>query len=251
MKYLIESIIFVLVLTFSSIIFLLAPLFDNMESAIKIIKYIYLIFWVGLIFFFKNRWGLNFQDYITKESFRSISVVFVVTIIGFIVTYPIAFPNRFFNYILNGQIYFFTTQLPSQVSIKSILYYIPLYIIGPIIEEFTYRGLIQQKLYKTFNPLKSILIASFLFALMHIPIERFINSFLMGLFFGFIFHKYRSLTISIFVHLSFNLFATFTIPMGYTISSWLLLPVALYFGICAVFYVVVKNNIRYLKQPFY
>ena len=251
MKSLIELAVFVLLLISGSFIFFVTPLFDNMESAIKIIEYVYLIFWVGCIIFFKNRWKLNFSDYLIKESVTNLTEVFIIIIMIFAVLYPVAFPNRFIKYILNGLIYFFSIQFPSLNIIKGSLYFITLDIFRSIIEEFTYRGLIQQKLYKSFSPLKSILITSFLFASMHLPIERFINSLLMGLFYGFIFHKYRSLTLSIFAHLSFNLFVTFTIPMGYTISSWLLLPIALYFGLFAIFYVIIRNNFHYFKIPFY
>ena len=250
MRNLIEATIFMLLLNFSSFIFLLIPLFNYSVLSIDIIRYVNVVLMIGWMLYFKNRWKLNLGNYITKESIETLLIIFAITAILFIATYPIAFPNRFVKYILNNEIYFFTTQFSFQeISIKTALYYFPLHIIGPIIEELIFRGLIQQKLYESYNPLKSILLTSVLFTLLHFPPERFFNIFLTGIFFGFIFHRFKSLSLSIFAHLSFNLFVSLTIHKGYEIDR-VLLPLVVYYGLCSVLYIFIKNNLKYLKKSF-
>jgi membrane protease YdiL (CAAX protease family) len=76
---------------------------------------------------------------------------------------------------------------------------------APILEELIFRGIILDGLLNKYSPLKSILISSFLFGLVHLNPWQFITGFIIGIFSGWIFYKTRSLSLAIIIHASANL----------------------------------------------
>ena len=78
-------------------------------------------------------------------------------------------------------------------------------IVGPIHEELLYRGVIQRLLGRTYSPRTSILYASFLFALMHIHPGLILSSFFLGLFLGYVYHKWNNLWYAIILHMLINI----------------------------------------------
>ena len=77
----------------------------------------------------------------------------------------------------------------------------------PIVEEFIYRGVIQNCLTLKLKPIKdgavfSVIISSTLFGLSHYPFEatNFPYTFVLGLLCGWVYHKSQNLWIPIFVH---------------------------------------------------
>lgn len=83
-------------------------------------------------------------------------------------------------------------------------------LIPGISEEFFFRGVIQSSLQTSFNSKTSLLITSFIFALLHFNPWYFIFYFLLGLFFGISFNKGKSLIFPILCHVVNN-----TIAIGY------------------------------------
>lgn len=78
-------------------------------------------------------------------------------------------------------------------------------IAAPILEELIFRGIILDGLLNKYSPLKSILISSFLFGLVHLNPWQFITGFIIGIFAGWIYYKTRSLSLAIIIHASANL----------------------------------------------
>lgn len=78
-------------------------------------------------------------------------------------------------------------------------------IIGPIHEELFYRGIIQRYLGKKYSARTSIIYASTIFAIIHIHPGLIFSSFFLGLFIGYIYHKWDNLWYSIFLHMLINL----------------------------------------------
>ncbi len=77
-------------------------------------------------------------------------------------------------------------------------------IIGPICEEFTFRGIIFHGLKKSGRVLASIIVSSFFFGLMHMNLNQFSYAFVLGIAFAFLTEATKSLIPPILVHLYIN-----------------------------------------------
>lgn len=83
-------------------------------------------------------------------------------------------------------------------------------ILGPILEELCFRGVTYGLLEKSgLKPGVSIAISAALFGAMHIILVQVIYAALLGLFLGFLRYKYRSIKITVFAHILFNLMGTY------------------------------------------
>ncbi len=78
-------------------------------------------------------------------------------------------------------------------------------IVGPIHEELLYRGVIQRFLRTKYSGRVSILISSIIFGLAHIHPGLILSSFVLGLFLGYIYHKWDNLWYAIILHMLINL----------------------------------------------
>jgi membrane protease YdiL (CAAX protease family) len=79
----------------------------------------------------------------------------------------------------------------------------------PFVEEVLYRGIIARKFFKTYSPKKSILMSAALFGIMHINPWQMINSFFGGIFYGWVYWRYRSIWLCMFMHAYHNIHARF------------------------------------------
>jgi uncharacterized protein len=89
-----------------------------------------------------------------------------------------------------------------QIGIFSLLQSI---IAAPILEELIFRGVILDGLLKKYSPVKSILISSLIFGLVHLDPSQFVVGLIMGIFTGWIYYKTRILTLAILIHSVYNL----------------------------------------------
>lgn len=78
-------------------------------------------------------------------------------------------------------------------------------IAAPILEELIFRGIILDGLLKKYSPIKSILISSLLFGLVHLNPWQFVSGLIIGIFSGWVYYRTRSLSFSIIIHASANL----------------------------------------------
>lgn len=76
---------------------------------------------------------------------------------------------------------------------------------APILEELIFRGIILDGLLKKYTPLKSILVSSLLFGLVHLNPWQFVTGVIIGFFSGWVYYNTRSLLPSIIIHASANL----------------------------------------------
>ncbi|WP_423231155.1 lysostaphin resistance A-like protein [Clostridium grantii] len=91
-------------------------------------------------------------------------------------------------------------------------YFLAAVILGPVVEEFLFRGLILRGFFKHYSYKKAIFISSLLFAIYHMNPWQFLSSFCAGIFFGWCFYKTNSLLICILAHSFFN-FISFIYPL--------------------------------------
>ena len=85
--------------------------------------------------------------------------------------------------------------------------FIAIVIAAPILEELIFRGIILNGLLQKYSPVKSIMISSVLFGLVHLNPWQFVSALIIGLFSGWVYYKTRKLTLPILIHLMNNLFA--------------------------------------------
>ena len=77
-------------------------------------------------------------------------------------------------------------------------------IIGPILEEVLFRGIILDGFLKRYKPIKAIFWSAFLFGLFHLNPWQFIPGFFIGLLLAWIYLKTRSLIPVILIHVVNN-----------------------------------------------
>ena len=83
-------------------------------------------------------------------------------------------------------------------------------ILGPILEEFCFRGVTYGLLEKAgAKPGIAILVSSLLFGAIHLILIQVLYAAFLGLFLGFLRYKYRSIKITIVIHILFNLMGTY------------------------------------------
>ena len=89
----------------------------------------------------------------------------------------------------------------------AILLFLHMVVIAPVFEELICRGIILDGFLKHYSPLKSILVSSLIFGLLHLNLPQIISGFLGGLFLGWIYYKTRSVSLPIILHATINLIA--------------------------------------------
>lgn len=85
------------------------------------------------------------------------------------------------------------------------LSFILMVIVAPITEEILFRGVVLDCLLFRYSPIVSIVISSVIFGLAHLNPWQFIDAFIIGLLSGFLYYKYKNLTINVVLHSSVNL----------------------------------------------
>lgn len=97
--------------------------------------------------------------------------------------------------------------LLEHASRNGVFSFIAIVIAAPILEELIFRGIVLNGLLQKYSPLKSILISSVLFGVVHLNPWQFVSAFVIGVFSGWVYYKTRKITLSIMIHLTNNLFA--------------------------------------------
>jgi uncharacterized protein len=98
---------------------------------------------------------------------------------------------------------------------------------APVLEEILFRGIILDGYLKNYNPVNGILISSLLFGLIHGNLAQGIGAFLLGLLFGWIYWKTKSIAACIFLHAINNLLAFVSVvysteeDMDRTMRMWI------------------------------
>lgn len=82
--------------------------------------------------------------------------------------------------------------------------FITIVIAAPILEELIFRGIILNGLLKSYSPLKSIIISSLLFGLVHLNPWQFIGTFILGILSGWVYFKTKKITLPIIIHMTNN-----------------------------------------------
>lgn len=98
------------------------------------------------------------------------------------------------------------TVVESSLGVTFLLYFYAC-LLGPVLEEILYRGIILQGL-KTYNRRMAVLVSALIFGLMHQNYQQFILGFLLGLLLGTLTINSGSLIPSTVIHIIVNTFAS-------------------------------------------
>ena len=85
--------------------------------------------------------------------------------------------------------------------------FIAIVIAAPIIEELIFRGIILNGLLQRYSPIKSIILSSILFGIVHLNPWQFVGALIIGMFSGWVYYRTKKLSLSILIHLVNNLVA--------------------------------------------
>jgi membrane protease YdiL (CAAX protease family) len=150
--------------------------------------------------------GLNYAElfHSTQTSIKA-----VVALLGL----PILFVSCGGAVLLTGLVgliaYFFPIAEQQQFVFEQMLgggvaSFIAICLIAPFVEEMLFRGIFLRSFLVLYSPTRSVIYASLLFALAHRNIYQGAVALLIGLFFGWLYVKTRSLWPSIMGHASYN-----------------------------------------------
>lgn len=158
--------------------------------------YIFLVLAVGLIFIplLKKNYYNN-DDKIGKKD------IFLSIILG--VTLSIIY--NFIVYNLN-EIYSFTNLYSGNTNI--IIAIISTGIIGPIIEEYMIRGIMYNELKQKYSTMKSIIITTIIFSLLHFNLVQIIYALILGFILIYMYEKTNNIKIPIILHMTSNIVTT-------------------------------------------
>lgn len=82
-------------------------------------------------------------------------------------------------------------------------------ILGPILEEYMFRGVMYHDLKKQYSNMKSILICTSIFALLHFTFVQIIYAFTFGLLLIYIYERYQNIKWPILLHILSNITTLF------------------------------------------
>lgn len=90
---------------------------------------------------------------------------------------------------------------------KGVFSFLAIVIAAPIIEELIFRGIILNGLLQKYSQVKSIILSSVLFGIVHLNPWQFVSATIIGIFSGWVYYRTKKLSLSILIHLVNNLIA--------------------------------------------
>jgi membrane protease YdiL (CAAX protease family) len=165
---------------------------------------IYYVLTMGITFVIIHRKRINRQETSNYDfGIGSIKIVLLLCFATAAILIGIKFP--------------IISQIPIPEYIQKILFdrgsetgvysFITIVIAAPILEELIFRGIILNGLLKSYSPLKSIIISSLLFGLVHLNPWQFIGASIGGILSGWVYFKTKKITLPIIIHMTNNLLA--------------------------------------------
>lgn len=187
---------------------------EDADALMTAIPQVYSVWAVSLGLFLSAAvmlWHLIYWGYFSfgKEPFRQVSGKVMLLCI------MLVFASRFVFNILAQELGLpdELAETMEQVS-NNILGCISIAVLAPILEEVLFRGAIQGYLMRKYNPTVGIVVASLIFGLIHMnPIQVF-YAFFLGLIFGWIYYRTRSLMPVVIGHVLNNSLAAISMITG-------------------------------------
>ena len=99
-----------------------------------------------------------------------------------------------------------------EIKLLPVLSVISTAIIGPIIEEFVFRGIIYNKLKESFTIISSIVLVSLLFGIFHLNLIQGIYAFMLSIVVSICYEKSHNLYVPILIHCFANITTSLLLP---------------------------------------
>ncbi len=191
------------IILFSILLFPIKMIFETTLGK-ELTFLIYYILTMGITFLIIHRKRINRQETSNYDfGIGSIKIVLLLCFATAAIVIGIKFP--------------IVSQIPVPDYMQKILLdrgsetgvysFISIVIAAPILEELIFRGIILNGLLKSYSPLKSIIISSLLFGLVHLNPWQFIGVSIIGILTGWVYFKTNKLTLSIIIHMTNNFLA--------------------------------------------
>lgn len=193
------------------------------DSKTILILLITLFIFLPLLYF-------NYKKYIKPSNFK-IKDIFIPILFG--VSISIIYNIVFYN--LNNIIHFTNNFDGSNLPI--IVLFISSGIIGPILEELLFRGIVYNKLKEFNKPMKSIVLTSIIFGVIHFNLLNTVYAFGVSFILIYLYEKYKTIKAPILMHVCLN-----------TTSVWLLYLLKLNYTLFNVYLVIVSIGILLLLK---
>lgn len=164
-------------------------------------KQIYIALIVAIIFI-----PLLINDYkkYKKQTNNKINY-FYLTILGIILSLIYNVFAYYLNFVLKTSLFDNSNNIAITLLSTGIL--------GPIIEELMFRGIIYNELKSKYSNMKSILITTIFFAIIHINIIQILYALIIGFILIFVYEKYNNIKAPIILHMASNITTTLFLPL--------------------------------------
>ena len=163
-------------------------------------RQLYLSLILGIIFI-----PLLYKDYKKYKIKQNKINYLTVIILGIILSLIYNVFAYYLNFLLNTSLFDNNSNL--------IVTLISTGLIGPIIEELMFRGIIYNELKNKYSNMKAILITTIFFAVIHFNIIQIIYTFALGFILIFVYEKYKNIKAAIALHMASNITTTLFLPI--------------------------------------
>jgi len=154
---------------------------------------------IGMTFIFANnrrkRSGIS-------DGFHYGSFSLTVFTISFVILFCLSFITELFNYLVPPTDGFI--RIMKDVMNMDIFSVTGAVIAAPVFEELIMRGIVLDGFLKRYSPAKSILISALIFGVFHLNPWQAVGAFCIGLLFGWLYWKTKSLLLCILLHAANN-----------------------------------------------
>jgi membrane protease YdiL (CAAX protease family) len=174
---------------------------NEFYSGILITEFV-LIMLPALIYLLVFRYDIKKVMRFNKTGFLNLFLIFLIMVFAI----PVVGVLNLANLVLIDHIFGKTLIVQPPVADNAIKLLANVLVIGGsagICEEFLFRGVIQRG-FERFGVVKSILLSSFLFGLLHMDFQKLLGTFLLGALIGFIVYRTNSLFGGMFAHFTNN-----------------------------------------------
>lgn len=175
-----------------------------------------------------------FKKYKEKNNFK-INNIIIPFIFG--ISISLTFNITLFN--LNNIFHFTNIFEPNRLPL--IVSIISSGICGPILEEFLFRGIVYNRLKEFNSPMKSMIITSVLFGIIHFNIIDCIYAFGVSFILIYLYEKYKTLKAPILMHISLN--TTILLMFNLITKNYLIFNLYLLI-ISIIILLILKKNIK-------
>lgn len=121
--------------------------------------------------------------------------------------YPLILLGISLSIIFNTTLFLFSK--PNKVTIPLYISIISTGFIGPILEEILFRYILFNNLNKFNSKFKSLIIATIIFAVIHLNIIKIIYAFILGIILNITYIKSNNIKVPILIHISANIMSIF------------------------------------------